>query len=211
MISYGFTKLSLANFQASAQRIVTAMSGNPQFPEPWAPSVPTLAQIGTDLASFSNAYAATAGGDRSRIAERSTARAKLSNDLQQLGLYVEMTAGGDESVLATSGFDLVSRKPRSVVSTPLPAPELLKLMQGELSGLLLARVKSLPGAASYDVQVTSADPTVEANWTSAGTFAVCRRIELPGLAPLKTYSVRVRGVSSAGPGAWSLPSSLTVL
>lgn len=211
MIAYRFTKMSLSNFQSSAQRIVSAMTGNPHFPEPWSPSVPTLVQINADLAGFSSAFAATAGGDRSRIAEREAARTRLSSDLQQLGLFVEMTAAGDESVLATTGFDLRAPSVRSVVNAPLSAPVLQKLTQGEVSGLLLARVKSLPGAASYEVQVTSADPTVESNWTSAGTFAVCRRIEIAGLTPLKTYSVRVRGVNSAGPGGWSLPSSLTVL
>lgn len=211
MIIYDFSSLSLANYLASAQRIVTAVTGNANFPEPWPSSVPTLAQINTDLSRFANAYAATAGGDRGRIAERDAARSVLTNDLRQLGLYIEMTANGNDAMLASSGFDLSARQPRSVVTAPLPAPEFLKLQRGEVSGLLLAQVKKLSGAASYDVQVTTADPTVESNWTDAGIFTVCRRIELPGLTPLKTYSVRVRGISSAGPGAWSLPSSLTVL
>jgi hypothetical protein len=211
MIAYNFQSISLPRFMAQAQRIVTAMTGNPQFPEPWPLTVPSLAQLNADLVSFSIAYAATAGRDLSRIAERSKARMVLANGLQQLGLYVEMMANGDESLLATTGFDLRTRKARALVPTLLPSPQNLRLKRGETSGLLIARVTSLPQAASYDVQMTTADPTVESNWISAGVFSVCRRIELPGLISLKTYSVRVRGINSAGPGAWSLPSSLTVL
>ena len=187
------------------------MTGNAQFPEPWPTSVPTLAQITADLNHFASVYAATSARDQSRIAERDAARQTLSTDLQQLALYVEMACGGDASVIATTGFDVITRKPRDTVNAPLAAPENLRLMQGEVSGLLLARVKSLPKASSYDVQIASADPTVETNWTDAGTYSGCRRIELSGLTPLKTYSVRVRGINSAGPGAWTLPASLTVL
>lgn len=211
MIAYNFNSFSLPRFQAQAQRIVTAMTGNLQFPEPWPSKVPTLAQITADLTEFCSAYAATAGGDRGLIAARSRARATLANDLQQLGRYVEMMADGDGAMLAASGFDLRSRKAPSLVQTPLPPPQNLRLKRGEVSGLLIARVTKLPRAGSYDVQVTTADPTVESNWSGAGVYTQCRRIELSGLTPLKTYSVRVRGVSSAGPGAWTLPSSLLVL
>jgi hypothetical protein len=63
-------------------------------------------------------------------------------------------------------------------------------------------------AGSYDVQITSGDPTVEANWTSAGSYRNSGRIELTGLATLKTWSARMRALGSAGPGDWSVPVSL---
>jgi hypothetical protein len=211
MIAYNFQSFSLPVFLTQAQRIVTAMTGNPQFPEPWSSTVPPLAQITADLATFSSVYAATSGGDKGRIAERSKARAALADDLRQLGLFVEMMANGDASLLATTGFDLTSRRAPAMVQLPLPSPQNLRLKRGEVSGLLVARVAKLAAAGAYEVQLTASDPTVEANWSNAGTFTQCRRIELPDLTPLKTYSVRVRGISSAGPGAWTLPSSLTVL
>ena len=66
-------------------------------------------------------------------------------------------------------------------------------------------------AVSYDVQVATADPTVESNWNLAGSFAGCRRIELGGLTPGKVYSVRMRALGSAGPGPWTPASSLMVV
>jgi hypothetical protein len=69
----------------------------------------------------------------------------------------------------------------------------------------------VPSAGSYDLQMTTGDPTVEANWTDGGVFKSCRRIELRGLTPLKTYSVRLRALGASGYGAWSEAASVTVL
>jgi hypothetical protein len=66
-------------------------------------------------------------------------------------------------------------------------------------------------AGSYDLQLTAGDPTVESNWIDAGAYKNCRRIELQGLAPYKTYSVRMRALGAAGYGAWTMPASVVVL
>jgi hypothetical protein len=203
--------LSLPSFLAQAQHIVTAMTGNANFPEPWPAPVPSSAQLNTDLQSFSNAYSATLTGDRSRIAVRDAARDTLTSHLQQLAYYLQMTANGDDALLASTGFDLRTPVPHTVITVPPPAPSNLRLKRGEVSGMLLVQVQKQTQATAYDVQTTSADPTVEANWGDAGIFMNCSRIEVPGLTPLKTYSVRVRAINAAGPGAWTLPVSLVVL
>jgi hypothetical protein len=45
----------------------------------------------------------------------------------------------------------------------------------------------------------------------AGSFKNSSRIELPGLTPGKVYSVRLRALGAAGPGAWTPASSLMVV
>jgi hypothetical protein len=211
LINSNFNNLKPSSLLAQAQTIVTAMTGNPAFPEPWSATVPPLAQIQKDLAAFQDAVTATAVGDRTRIAERTATGAVLVNDLGQLALYVQGIANGNQEMLATTGYPLRQRHSRNLVVDVPQAPVDVRTYPGIVSGSLLIRSPKVEGAASYDVQIATADPTVESNWTAAGSYTSCRRIELSGLTAFKTYWVRMRGLGSAGPGAWSVPVSLPVV
>lgn len=211
MINSNFNKLSSAAFLAQVERIVTAMSGNANFPEPWPATVPSLAQIQSDLAAFQAALTATQSGDRTRIVERNTARSKLSADLFVLANYVQTVAPNDDSRLVTTGFPLRQPAPRARLSEVPDAPAGFDVYRGTVSGTLVARASRVARAGSYDVQITTADPTVESNWTPAGSYKNCGRIELQGLTPGKTYTVRIRALGSAGPGAWATSESLMVV
>ena len=92
-----------------------------------------------------------------------------------------------------------------------PAPEQIRLQRGTVSGTLVVRGSRVPSAGSFVLQTTSGDPTVEANWAAVASYKNCRRIELEGLTPGKTYTVRMRALGAAGPGAWSTSQSLMVL
>jgi hypothetical protein len=211
LIKTSFNSLSPSALLAQAQGIVTAMTANPGFPEPWPSTVPTLTQIQSDLAALQAAVTATAAGDKTRIEERNAAKKTLADDLAGLGFYVQGLARDNQVLLSSTGFPL--RLPASrpkVVDAPL-APGGLRLVRGINSGSLLVRATPQPGAGSYDVQITTGDPTVESNWIPAGSYKNCGRIELGGLTPLKTYSVRMRALGSAGPGAWTSPESVVVL
>ena len=211
LINSTFNKLKPSAFLTQAQTIVTSMTGNTAFPEPWAATVPTLAQIQTDLTAFQAAVNATAAGDRTRIAERSGTRTTLASDLTLLGFYVQGVAKGDQAMLASTGYPLRQYTPRSQALDGPAAPQRLRLARGTTSGSLVIRAGRVPSSGSYDVQTTSSDPTVETNWAAAGSYKNCQRIELSGLATLKTWSVRVRALGAAGPGAWTAPASLMVL
>ena len=102
MINTTFNALTPSAFLARAQTIVTAMTGNAAFPEPWPSTVPTLAQIQSDLTAFQNAVTATAAGDRTRIVERNGTRETLATALADLGFYVQGIAK-DEVTLASTG------------------------------------------------------------------------------------------------------------
>lgn len=211
LINSTFNKLPPSVFLARAQGIVTAMTGNPAFPEPWSSTVPPLAQIQADLTAFQNAVTATTAGDRTRIVERNAARATLANDLSQLGFYVQGVANGNVEMLSTTGYPLRQPPVRTQALDAPTAPAGLRLNCGTVSGSLVIRSGRVSNAGSYDVQITSGDPTLETSWTAAGSYKNCRRIELTGLTPLKTYSVRIRALGAAGPGAWSTPVSLLVV
>lgn len=210
-LASNFNRLSLPAFLAQAQRIVTSMTGNASFPEPWPAPVPSLVQITTDLNNFANAFSGTASGDRTRVSERNAARSMLSADLQHLAFYLQIAANGNDTLLATTGFNVRMPVPHSIVTEPPAPPEKVLLSRGPASGLMLVQIQRVPKASAYDLQIASADPTVETNWSDVGTYTRCRRIEVPDLAVMKTYSVRVRAINGAGPGVWTAPASLVVL
>jgi hypothetical protein len=211
MIVSNFSSLKNSDFLVQAQQIVTAMTGNPGFPEPWPATVPTLAQIQTDLAAFQSEFNATMAGDKTRIEARKNTRIKVANDLSLLGFNVQMVAQGNTTLLESSGFPVRQKVIRTQSPLPPGAPAGLTLSRGPVSGSVIVRASRVPEAGSYDLQLTAGDPTVEANWTDAGVFKNCRRIELQGLTLYKTYSVRMRALGAAGYGEWSTPTSIVVM
>jgi len=211
VIVSNFNKLSDSNFLAQAERIVTGMTGNTAFPEPWPSTVPTFAQIQSDLAAFQAALTGTLAGDRTRIEERRNTRSKLQDDLSLLGFSVQATAQGNTTLLASTGFPLRKQRVRSQGPVTPDAPQLNRLQRGPVSGSIVVGAVRNPAAASYDVQITAADPTVESNWSDAGSFKNSRHIQIGGLTPMKTYAVRMRALGSAGFGGWSTVQTVQVL
>lgn len=187
------------------------MTGNANFPEPFMAPAPSLAQLNADLSALQAAVTAVSARDLSRIQQRGAAATTLATDLLRLARYVELVADGDSVKLQSSGFTIRTRAPKRTVFDALPAPSAPTLSHGALSGQIMVRAARLGGAASYEVQLTAADPTAEASWTDAGTYKNCSHILLQGLTPGKTYSVRLRGIGSAGPGSWSDAVSLMAM
>ena len=69
----------------------------------------------------------------------------------------------------------------------------------------------MPGAASYEVAINTGDPSVEASWIYEGTHKNANRILLEGLTPTQRVWVRMRGIGTNGPGAWTDPAGTVVL
>ena len=211
MIKSNFNRLSSADYVSQVERILSAMSGNANFPEPWNPPVPSLAQIQTDFAAYQSALTATQAGDKTRKVERESARTRLSNDLNLLAFYVQTQAQGDDSKLATTGYPLKQPSNRTRMRELPGAPENFEVIRGTVSGMIVIRASPVLEAGSYTVQIATADPTLESNWSEVGSYKNCGRIELQGLTPGKIYSVRMRALGVAGQGAWTVPASLMVV
>ena len=118
---------------------------------------------------------------------------------------------GDISKLESSGFDLRRETTHSNIFDPLPAPSDLSLTQGAFSGRINPKMSRLTGAASYEVQKTQLDPTVEANWTHALWSSTSSHIQLTDLIPGQSYWIRIRGIGTNGVGLWSDPLHIMVV
>jgi len=204
-----FDQLNEAEFLAKSGTIVTSLTANSQYPEPWAVQVATLAQLTAAYTNYLDAYHAALNHDSLKISLRNSARQTLTELLKGLIPYLELVAQGDTQILATTGYELRKDIVRGGTDI-LPAPDNFRLEHGAKSGSIDIHVAKLAGAGSYEVQTTNGDPTIEANWQHAQSSITSAHILLEGLTPGQTYWVRLRGIGSSGAGVWTEPASMIV-
>ena len=205
-----FERLSEADLQAKAGTIISSLTDNTHFPEPWLPQLPTLAQISAAYDTYLDAYHAGLSGDNSKIALRNNARAVLTDYFKKIAPYLEIVAQDNAIILASSGYNLRSDSVHSSSTDPLPAPSNMQVTHGIKKGSLNIRATPLQGAGSYELQTTQLDPSIEGNWEHQLTSLNCTHIVLEGLIPTKIYWLRLRGISRLGAGVWTEPVSIII-
>ncbi len=206
-----FDRLNEPDFLAKAGTIVTALTANSDYPEPWAVQVSTLAQLTAAYNNYQTYYHASLSHDTIKITLRNTARDTLTTELKRLVPYLELVAEGDVNILMTTGYDMrkdLAHIPSNVI---LPAPDDFRVIQGTKSGSLDVHVAKLAGAGSYEVQLALTDPDIESNWHHALSSINGSHILLETLTVGQTYWVRVRAISATtGAGAWTVSIKIIV-
>lgn len=205
-----FSRLSDSDLLTKSALIITSLTGNPAFPEPWPAQAPSLAQLGQYRDDFASAYQASQTHDSVKIARRNAVRQVLEEQLKHLAHYLEFVAHRNPDALANTGFDQRRDPVRGAHATILPAPSHVRIDQSPLVGCLDLHADKVAGARSYEVEITQGDPMVETNWKHALTTATDRNIHLTGLTPGQAYWLRLRAISTDHPGAWSDPVNVIV-
>lgn len=129
-VKLNLRELSVPEKIARAQQIVTALTGNTNFPTPQ----PALAQVTASINELDTAYAeAQAARQEAKARTTILSQKEEATDrvLTQLAAYVESVSGGDEALIQSAAMDV--RAPGTPAGTP-PAPEALNASQGEHSG-----------------------------------------------------------------------------
>jgi hypothetical protein len=199
-LNSGFSKLPDNDFDNTAQAILTALTGNANFPTP----NPTLAAITTELTAYQAALALPPGAPRD--AQVAATRATLGTSLDKLARNLELTPGVTDPMLATSGFEL--RKVPSLSGATVDAPGNVRLKQTGVTGVVQLLCDAVNGASAYQMQYTL-EP-INGPWIDSGTFASTRGIGMTGLTRGKDYWARVRAIGTNGPGPWSDPATTLV-
>ena len=182
----------------------TALTGNANFP-----TLPvTLSAFGTAITTAQAAL--TAADNAAAAAKQATAdkdiavAAMVAIAMQEVG-YVDLTANGDESMILSAGIPVrAARTPQTVPGQVLN----LSLTSSDNAGALDVHWDSLSGAKSFEVQ-TSPDPFTTTSWVTADTLTNSKTT-LTGYVSGSKLWVRVRGINSAGKGAWSDPATKIV-
>jgi hypothetical protein len=196
-IKLGLFRMSVSDKIILADKIITSMTGNPNFITP----VPALAAITAKKTALETAY--NDGLIQRQQAKTATEviddmEKEIDMILTQAALYVENVSAGDEAKILSAGMSI-----RDVATPvgPLPPPLALSAMAGNNDGEIDLNWEPVYGARSYVIQMTT-DPNVPDSWAhkanATESFAV-----ILGLTSGGKYWFRVAGVGAAGQGAFS--------
>jgi hypothetical protein len=199
-------KLGLQNMTVLAKaelgdRIVAAMTGNPNFVTP----NPPLADITAAKAALRTAYS-DALSKRAQSKAATDLQADKEKNYERLltleASYVENASGGDELKIQSAEMSI---RAVAVPVGQLLAPTDLYAEVGGGDGEIDLNWKPVFGAKSYLVQMTT-DPNVPDSWafkkSSTESFTA-----ITGLTSGSKYWFRVAAVGAAGQGDFSDPAA----
>ena len=200
----GYTAAELGPIAHSIHDKMTANAATFTAPPVTMPALQTL------ITTYDAKLIARASRASADVIAFNDARDALEQALGGLGNYVNTVAKGDPAIVDKSGFPSYTTS-RTPDTNPPAAPADLRLRQGDLPGTIVARYKPDRQPSTNEVQTTSGDPNVEANWTAKGMFQG-GRAEMDGFTPGVMVWIRVRTVGLRGVmGAWSDPAQIRVL
>jgi hypothetical protein len=201
-LNRGFSELPNTDLDNVAAAIVSALTGNTNFPT----TNPPLASVTAAVSDYQGALTMSAGPARNTRV-RST-RSTLTTLLQQLAANLELIPNVTDAQLATTGFTL--RRAATRTEAALEVPQNVRLKHTGISGQLKVMFDPAPRAKGYVIEY-SLDPNTD-QWTHADIFSGARGVVLSGLARGKDYWVRVRAL---GPGhsksGWGDPATMMVI
>ncbi len=170
----------------------------------------TMADFQLQITGCDNAYTKKASRATADINAFNVARATLEGSCSQLGSYVNTVAQGDNTTIIASGIPSYETGNPADYSAPA-APTNVVVRQGDVSGEVIARYRPSRSPSMNEVQTCTADPTVEANWTSYGIFSGGKAV-LDGFTPATALYVRIRTAGLRGVmGDWTNPAKVIVI
>ena len=179
--------------------IYDSLDGNVSFPL-LAPSLPSLQ---TALDEYSPALAKADGGSKLDVSIKNQKREALIEVLRTIGEAVNDEAGGDETKIVSSGYDMT--KDREPVGT-LPPPEDMNLDFGPDPGDMIVKLTPAPRDADYIVFFAKDPmPADDKDWHQQ--FSKKSKIELKGLDSGDKYWFKGSYVTSTGEYNFTPPQS----
>lgn len=179
-----------------AQKHVTAMSGNANYPTP----LPNTTEFATGLTAMQNSVQALAAAQQAvlqAVSVRDTARASLESLLSRRAAFVDVQSGGDEAKILSSGFEV--RATGGSIGE-LPAPLDFLATMGDDPGEIDLTWSPVYGAKSYVVECS--EHSIPPQWRQV-KIVTKSKVTVPGLTSGKEYAFRVAAVGTAGQGPWS--------
>lgn len=196
-----FASLSDGNLESKTHEILTAMTGNTNFPTP----IPALVDVTAAATAYSTALTKAGTGNRIEVADKNAKRETLIGLLRSLSTYVNLVANGDATMILSSGFDL-SKDRQPVVLT---RPENIRVENGVASGSLLVSVKAVKGAYAYFHEYTTDATLAPGSWVS--TSGTTSKMQFTNLQPGTVYYCRVGAVGTNNQLLYSDPVSRMVI
>lgn len=204
-VKVGFQKDAIPQKMQKTAVVVGQITGNAAFPK----AQPMLAGVTASVDALNQASQAAQSSQAAtkqlfevqnqKLADLDAQLAALCND-------VNVEAGGDETALMSSGFEL-AKDTGTAAATPGAVTD-FSLTRGDLPGVIDGHCHTVKNARAYESRfIVGAMP--EGDWTSGATF-FNSKFEWTGLASGTTVWIEVRATGTAGAGPWSDPISIVV-
>lgn len=203
-IKLGLNRLSIPEKIGLADTVITAMTGNANFPN----ANPSMADLQTKRNASDNKskdYDSKKQALDLLLTERNNAVAELETALTSEAGYVESTSGGDDAKIQSAGMDI---RAQAAPVGPPAQPQNLSATAGDNDGEVDMQWDSARGAKTYEIQ-TSPDPITATSWQHRSTVTKSSAT-IGGLPSGTRCWFRVRAVGSAGSGPWSDPATKIV-
>lgn len=185
-ITTRFERLSDANLDILARRVIASLTANEYFSDPQPPLQAVLEQ----QQRFAQLLVPAKDGSRLAASQKNDARQLLVDMLKELGRYVQYAGKGKKSILLSSGFEL-AKEPAGHIELEQPADiQIEGSARGEIS-ISLGRCK---GARSYIYQLAPDPLAPDSRWESAPSTR--RGHTFAGLASGQRYWLRVVAVGT---------------
>lgn len=197
----GFGQMKEDELLVAARTIVTAMTGNGNFPNP----TPAIEEVEALLDDFSDKLAiARKRGSPEDTAVKDESIPPLISALQKLGYYVNSVADGHTSAILSSGFPTTAQAVGSVVPSPV---ENVRLSDGRQTGQMRLDFNKQDKIRVYEYCYRKVE-SPEAAWSDRFSTTSSRGNIIAPLEPGQLYEVKVRAVNTKGAGDWSQIVSL---
>lgn len=181
-----------------ATNIVTAMTGNPHFPNP----NPPLAAVQTGINALQTAQVAALTRAHGAVAVRDEKRQALVTMLEEERAYIQTTADTNPeaagSIIQSAGLAL-----RKAPNRPVRG---FHAKVGAVSGTVKVSAPSAAARASYEWQYSNDGGKT---WIGMPT-TLQAKTSLTGQTPQATLLFRYRAVTKTGEGDWSPTTSVLV-
>ena len=203
-VKVGFQKDAIPQKMQKTAVVVGQITGNPAFPK----AQPMLADVTASVNALdeaSQAAQSSQAATKQLFEVQNQKLADLDAQLAALCNDVNAEAGGDETALMSSGFELA--KAATAATVPGAVTD-FSLTRGDNPGVVDGQCHTVKNARAYESRfIVAALP--EGDWTSGPTF-FNSKFEWTGLTSGSTIWVEVRASGTAGAGPWSDPMSIVV-
>ena len=193
-VDFSSNKFSDLELSQKAMHVGKEMRNNPNFITP----TPELPVLETAMGDYEMALTNAEDGRKEDTVIKNDRRKILENILKPLAEYVQLTSGGDEAIILSSGFD-VNKKP--VFVGPLAKATSLSVKVGDNRGTVVVECDVVPHANFYEFEHSEMPIILNSIWTKLTSTK--RKLIINQLISGKQYSFRVAGAASDPTRIWS--------
>jgi hypothetical protein len=181
-----------------ATGIVTALTGNPNFPS----IVPTVVTLTAAIAALQTAETAALARAKGAVITRNEKKVALVQLLQQLKGPIQAAADAN----LENGASIIASAGVAVKKTVVRSPQVFGAKPGAITGTAKLVTATAGHRASYEWEYSTDGGKT---WVTAPA-TLQAKTTVPGLTTGTTVQFRSRAVTKTGEGNWTQPVSLVV-